>query len=108
MHPLLPLARGLVRVFGPIVEVAVLSMFHPRQHLPLRGTIALQLIGDDHAWDILAAFEELAEELLRGDRIAPSLHQDIEHVPVVVDGTPEILPFTVNDEEYFVQVPCVT
>jgi hypothetical protein len=48
-------------------------MFDPRQNLPLRGTIALQFIGDDHAWNILAAFEELAEEFLGGDLIAPSL-----------------------------------
>ena len=85
----------------------MLSMFDPRQHLPLRGTIALQFIGDDHAWDILAAFEELAEELLSGDLIAPSLHQDIEHVPIPVDGAPQIVPFTVDREEHFVQVPCV-
>jgi hypothetical protein len=83
-------------------------MFDPRDYLPLRGCIAFQPIGDDHAWDIPAAFEGLAEARLGGDLIPPSLHQDIEHVPVVVDGTPEILPFTVNGEEYFVQVPCVT
>jgi hypothetical protein len=43
----------------------VLSMLHARQHLPLRRTIAFQLIGHDHAWDILGAFEELAEDRLR-------------------------------------------
>jgi hypothetical protein len=85
----------------------VLSMFDPRQNLLLRCTITLQFIGDDHAWDILAAFEELAEELLGGALIAPSLSQDIEHVPVLVDGTPEIVPFTVDREEHFVQVPFV-
>jgi hypothetical protein len=106
LHEPFPLPRGLVGVFCTIVEVAVLSMFHPKQNLPLRCTIALQFIGDDHAWDTLAAFEELAEELLGGDLIAPTLHQDMEHVPVLVDGAPKIVPFTVDREEYFAQVPC--
>jgi hypothetical protein len=30
LHALLPLAGGLVGVFSPIIEVPVLSMFHPQ------------------------------------------------------------------------------
>jgi len=29
-------------------------------------TVALQLVGDDHPWDIPQTFQQLAEELLRG------------------------------------------
>jgi hypothetical protein len=57
LHPPLPLARGLMRILCAVIEVAVLAMFHTGEHLPLRGPIALQLIGDDRPWDILAAFE---------------------------------------------------
>ena len=40
-------------------------MFHPREALLLRGTIALQFIGDDDPWGVLTSFELLTEELLR-------------------------------------------
>jgi hypothetical protein len=53
-----------MRVLTPIIEIAALPVFHPRQDLPLGHTIALQFIGDDHPGDILTALEELAEELL--------------------------------------------
>jgi hypothetical protein len=84
LHAPLPLAGGLVRVLGTVVEVAMLPMFHPRKDLPLRGAIALQLIRDDHSRDILTAFEELAEELLGSLLIPPPLHQDVEHLAVLI------------------------
>jgi hypothetical protein len=77
LHAALPLAGWLMGILGAIVEIAVLPMFHPRENLPLRRPVALQLIGDDHPWDIPAAFEELAEELFRCDLVAPALDKDI-------------------------------
>jgi hypothetical protein len=50
-----------VRVFGAVVQVAMLPMFHIGEYLTLRGPIAFQLIGDEHPGDILAPFEELQE-----------------------------------------------
>jgi hypothetical protein len=63
-HGQCPLTRRLVGVLRTIVHIAVLPVFHARQDLPLGGFVALELIGDDHPWDIPAPFEELAEELL--------------------------------------------
>jgi hypothetical protein len=64
----------LVRVPGAVVHVLVLPVCHSRQELPPDGPMALQLIGRDHACDVLARFE-LEEELLRGLLVAPTLHQ---------------------------------
>jgi hypothetical protein len=47
------------------------------------------------------------EELLGRFLVATTLHQDIEDVSVLVDGTPEIVPFTGDREEHFGQVPLV-
>jgi len=41
-------------------------MLHPRQYLPLGRAVALKLIGDNHAWQVLEPFEQLAKELLGG------------------------------------------
>jgi hypothetical protein len=43
LHTPLLLARGLMRIFRTVIEVATLPMFHPRQELPLGGTVAFQL-----------------------------------------------------------------
>jgi hypothetical protein len=59
LHPMFPLACGLVRVLGAVVHIPVLPMVRTGQDLPLGGTVALQLIGDEHPWPILAPFKDL-------------------------------------------------
>ena len=108
LHPPFPLARGLVGVFGPIIQIAVLAVFDTGEKLPLRGTVALELVRDDYPWDILTPFEELPKELLGRCFVAAALHQDIEHIPVLIHRPPEIVPFAVDREEDFVQMPFVT
>ena len=46
LHAILPMARRPVRVLTPVIEVAILAVFHAGQHLALGCTVALQLIGD--------------------------------------------------------------
>ena len=70
-HAPFPLAGGLMGVVRAIVEVAALPGLHTLQHLPRRGAIAFQHAGDKHPWHVLAAFVELAEELL-GSVLVPS------------------------------------
>jgi hypothetical protein len=43
----LPLARRLVGIFRTVVQIAMLPVLDTREHLPLGGTIAWQLIRDD-------------------------------------------------------------
>ena len=70
LHATLALARRPMGVLTPVVQMAALAMFHPRQDLPLRGTIALQFIRDDDPWDVLTPFEQFTEELLGGLLVA--------------------------------------
>jgi hypothetical protein len=77
-------------------------MFDAGQDFPLRGAVALELIGYDDPGHMLASFEELAEELLRGLLVAAALHQDIEHMAVLIDRPPQIMPFTMDREEHLV------
>jgi hypothetical protein len=51
-----------VGIFRSIVQSFVLPMLHARQELAFRCSLALQFIGDDHAWDILEPIEELTEK----------------------------------------------
>src|SRR5437879_4242450 len=63
LHATLPLTRGPMGILTPVVQIATLAVFDPRQDLPLRRTVALELIGDDDAWHVLQPFEQLTEKL---------------------------------------------
>jgi hypothetical protein len=47
-----PLARGLMRVLGTVVQRAVLPKLHARQYFPLGSIVAFELLGDDDPWHI--------------------------------------------------------
>jgi hypothetical protein len=108
LHAPFPLARRLVRVLGAIVQIAMLPMFDTRQYLALRGAEALELIGYDDTWHVLAPFEELAQELLCGLLVPPPLHQDIEHDAVLIHSAPQIMALTVEREKHFIQMPLLS
>jgi len=47
LHAPLPLARRLMGILRPIVQIAVLAMFDARQDLPLGRAIAFEFVRDD-------------------------------------------------------------
>jgi hypothetical protein len=96
-----------MRVLAPILEIAVLPVFDARQHLPFCCTTAFQLIGDDDLWDIVAAFEELAEELLGGLLIPPTLDQNVEDMAVLIDRSPQIMMLTLDCQKDLIQMPLI-
>src|SRR5258708_40081718 len=59
-------------------------MLHARQDFAFRCSIALQLISDDDVWDILHLLEQPAEESFRRLFVPSSLHQDIQHVAILI------------------------
>ena len=105
LHASFPLARRLVGVFGAVVEIAMLAMLHARPHLPLGGTIAFEFIRADHPWHIGQSLEQLAEEFLRGMLVPPTLHEGIEDVALLIHRPLQIVAFTIDGEEHFIQVP---
>jgi hypothetical protein len=99
-----PLVRRLVGVFTPIVQVAVLAVFHTRQDFPLLCIVALQFIRDAHPWDTPAAFEDLTEELFRCDLVAPALDQDTAHMAILIDGTPQVVALAIDGQKDLIEV----
>jgi hypothetical protein len=95
-----------MRFLAPVIEMATPAMFYPQHHLAFGG-IGLELIRDDHPGHVLQAHEQFFEELLGRFLVVTTLHQDIEDVPALVDGTPEMVPFTGDREEHFGQVSLV-
>src|SRR5215470_14176561 len=104
---MLTLARRPMRVLTPVVEVATLAMLYPWQYLTLRCTVALQLVRNDHPWHVLEPLEQLTKELLRRLLVAATLHQDVEHVIVLIHGAPQVMTLPVHRQKDLVQVPLV-
>lgn len=97
----------LMGVLGSVVQIPTLAMLHTWQHLPRRGPIAAQLVGDEHPWHIHAALEQLAKELLGGPLVSAAVDEDAEYLPVLVDGPAEKMCLPVDLVEDFVQLPLV-
>src|SRR5215831_4568222 len=99
LHAILTLPRGAMRDFAAVIEITTLPVFHPGQELALGGTVALQLIRNKHARDIPQALEQLTKELLGGLLVAATLHQDVEHVVVLIHGTPQVMALPVDRQK---------
>ncbi len=62
LHAPLALPRRPMRILTPVVQVTTLAMLYPGQDLPFGRAVALQLIRDDDAWDVLQPLKQLAEK----------------------------------------------
>ena len=49
LHVAFALSGGLVRILRTVVQIPVLAMFHTWKDLSLRGCVALEFVGHDHA-----------------------------------------------------------
>jgi hypothetical protein len=83
------------------------AMFRARQDFLLPRAVALQLVRYDHPWHVGQALEQPPEELLGGFSVPLTLDENIQDVAVLIHGTPQIVVFAVNREEYLIQVPLV-
>ncbi len=82
-------------------------MLHMLQHLPPGCSVACQLVRDEYARHILAALEELAEELFGSTLVPATLHQYVQHVALLVFSPPQVVRLPVDLEEDFVQMPLI-
>jgi hypothetical protein len=103
----LPLAGGLVGVLRTVVQITVLPMLDTGQELPLGCPIALQPIRDHDSRGVPQAFEQLAEEFLGRCLIAMTLDQDVEDIPFLVNGAPEIVTLAMDREKDLIKMPLI-
>ena len=74
----------------------------------MRCAITLQFVGNESKrWPSLP-FQKLAEQAFCGSTVATRLNEYLDHVSVLIDSSPQILPLTVDRDEYFVQKPHVS
>src|SRR5262249_33683356 len=108
LHPLLPRAGGLVRILRAVLEIAVRAMFYARQNFAFGRFVALEFVGDEHAWDVGQALKEFAEKFLRRPLTPPAFPQDIRDFPVLIARPPQIVMLALDSQKHLLQVPLVT
>ena len=106
-HLPLALTSRLMRDLRSVVFVLPSTVDHGRHHGAVRRRVAAQLVRDQPARLAALFFQELAEESSGRPPIAPRLHQDVEHVAILVHGPPQILLPPPDLDEQLVQMPGV-
>ena len=106
-HLSLALPCGLVRDFGAIVRVSVRTVSDGRHDRSVRSPVAAQLVGDQSHGLVLLTLHQLAKKEFGTPAVATQLDKDIEDVAILIDGTPEIAPLSLDGDEDLVQVPGV-
>jgi len=74
-----------------------------REHLPFHDARAFQRIGHNHAWDILAFFEELAAAWLGRFLVSAPLPENVKHKAALIHGPPAGVAFAVDRQKAFLQ-----
>ena len=105
-HLSLALPCGLVGDFGAIVLVSVRIVSDGRHDRSVRSPVAAQLVGDQPHGLTLLALQQLAKKACGSPAGATRLDENIDGVAILIDGTPEIAPLSLDsDEDNLVQVP---
>src|SRR5712671_5426301 len=107
LHVVLALTCRTRRVLAPVIEVAVLTVFDPRQYLALGCAIIFQLVRDNDPGHVGQPLEGLTEELLGRLLVAPPLYEDVQDIVVLIHSTPQVMALIINGEKPFIQVPFI-
>ncbi len=93
-----------MRILCPIVLSQPLLVPRPQADIAESSRVGSQLVGHDDGRCKLVLLEERAHQLPGSTCVSPSLHQDVENLAFVVDGTPEIDPFPADEDDYLVEM----
>jgi hypothetical protein len=108
LHDPLASSGRLMRILCPVVEAFVLPVLNAAHNLPLGGAIAAQLVSDQHTGRSQLFLEQLAEQAFGGLLVAPTLDENIENEPFLVDRAPEPMLLAGDGDGDLIQVPLVT
>ena len=100
---------GSSRAMGilcPIVQPPVLSVLYSWCQVLLCCSVAPHLIGDDPR-SKSGALEQFAKKLLRCDLIATALHENINHLTLSIDRSPQVKMLSFDGDHHFVKVPLI-
>jgi hypothetical protein len=94
------LSGGLVWILGPVVLPLITIVTQIGHHFFACGAITPQFIGDNLAWCITQALQQLTEKPLSRTFVAVFLDQDIQHITILIDNPPEIMAFAIDGDAF--------
>lgn len=68
-----------------------MAVFNARHDLPLGGPVAFELVGDHQPGRPNMLLQQLTKQALGRLLVAPALHHNLQHEPVLVDGAPQVM-----------------
>lgn len=100
--------RGVMRDLSSIVGVLGCAVPDGGAGGAMSRPITMQLSGDHPIGDVLEPLQEFAKEAFGGFGIAPSLHENIERLAILIHGAPQVVTFPSEADEQFVKVPRIS
>jgi len=88
-----------MRDLSQIVRIAFRVVIHGRHDVSVGGVVAPQLVRNQLPWLAPLLLQKLAKEPFGCTGVAVSLNQDIDHVPVLIDGPPQIVSLSSDPHE---------
>jgi hypothetical protein len=70
--------------------------------------IGAKFIGHNHSEQVAQTLQQLAKEARGRFRVAAALYQNVEHIPVLINRSPEVVQLASNADEYLIQKPFVS
>ena len=107
-HLALAVAGRLMRHFDAIVRIRGCAVQDRRDQGTAGGLIARQLVGDQAARDGALCVQELAEESDRSSPIPSGLHEDVDHIPILVNRPPQVLRPALHPHEQLIEIPRIS
>ncbi len=81
--------RQLMRDFSPVVLSMTGAMAHGRKDLPMGRRITPKLVGDQLPGYLSLMFQGPTKEAFSGSTISTLGDQNIDHVSILIDGSPQ-------------------
>ncbi len=76
-----------------------------RHHLAMRGSVASEFVGDKPPRRSALLLEKPTEEPDRGFLVPPFLDQDIQDLPIRINGPKQIMLLSVDPNKDFIDKP---
>ena len=99
------LTRWLMRGFSPVVLVLTGAMHNGRKDLPMCCPVTPQLVGNQLPGCSSLLFQGLTKEAFSSSTISALGDQNIDHVSILIDGSPQIEVLALDGDEEFIDVP---
>jgi len=88
-----------MRDLGQIVRVAFRVVIHGRHDVSVGGAVAPQLVRHQPSRRAPLPFQQLAKKPFGRAGVAISLNQDVDHISVLVHGSPQIVSLSSDPHE---------